>query len=164
MVWILRLREVPLRPMDLVSGQLVSIRSGGVGHHSTNLLNCHLFPPADLCYLHLMLETPDHPGGYKTGDQMGNYWFTAHNKNSCTYWIPNTCQALKQALCSVLQLTSKASSHAQLLQSCPTLFATLWTAACQVPLSMRFSRGSSRSRDQTWVSYISCIGRWVLYH
>ena len=25
-------------------------------------------------------------------------------------------------------------------------------------------RGSSRPRDQTWVSYISCIGRQVLYH
>ena len=26
------------------------------------------------------------------------------------------------------------------------------------------SRGSSRPRDRTGVSYISCIGRWVLYH
>ena len=26
------------------------------------------------------------------------------------------------------------------------------------------SRGSSRSRDRTWVSYVSCIGRQVLYH
>ena len=27
-----------------------------------------------------------------------------------------------------------------------------------------FSRGSSRPRDQTHISYVSCIGRWVLYH
>ena len=29
---------------------------------------------------------------------------------------------------------------------------------------MPFSRASSQPRDQTLVSYISCIGRWVLYH
>ena len=27
-----------------------------------------------------------------------------------------------------------------------------------------FSRGSSRARDETRVSYVSCIGKWVLYH
>ena len=31
-----------------------------------------------------------------------------------------------------------------------------------VPIS--FSRGSSWPKDQTYVSYVSCIGRWVLYH
>ena len=57
------------------------------------------------------------------------------------------------------------------------LFSTLWTGAHKVPLSMGLSRqdswkelpcppprGSSPSRDQTHVSYVSCIGRWVLYH
>ena len=50
--------------------------------------------------------------------------------------------------------------------------ATLWTVACQAPLSIRFfnplkwvdlssSRGSSQPRDQT---HISCFGRWILYH
>ena len=29
---------------------------------------------------------------------------------------------------------------------------------------LSFCRGSSQPRDQTWVSYISCIGRQVLYH
>ena len=54
------------------------------------------------------------------------------------------------------------------------LFATLWTVACQSPLSMGFfqgrilewvaissSRGSSPPTDWT---HIFCIGRWVLYH
>ena len=47
--------------------------------------------------------------------------------------------------------------------------------ARQVPLSMgfsrilewiaiSFSRGSSPTRDQTWVSCVSCIGSWILYH
>ena len=31
-------------------------------------------------------------------------------------------------------------------------------------LAISFSRGSSRPRDQIWVSYISCLGRQVLYH
>ena len=29
---------------------------------------------------------------------------------------------------------------------------------------MPFSRGSSRPRDRTLVSCVSCIGRWILYH
>ena len=57
------------------------------------------------------------------------------------------------------------------------LFATLWTVAHQVPLSMGIlqeitlewvampsSRGSSHPKHQTWVSCISCISRWALYH
>ena len=59
--------------------------------------------------------------------------------------------------------------------SCVWLFAALWTAVPQALLSLGFSRqeywsrlpcsrGSSRLRDQTCVSYVSCIGRWVLYH
>ena len=52
-----------------------------------------------------------------------------------------------------------------------------WTVACQAPLSMGFSqarilewavtsssRGSSRLRDQTHVSHVSCMGRRDLYH
>jgi len=31
-------------------------------------------------------------------------------------------------------------------------------------VAMPSSRGSSQSRDRTHFSYISCIGRWALYH
>ena len=31
-------------------------------------------------------------------------------------------------------------------------------------VAMPSSRGSSRPRDQTHVSYVSCVGWWVLYH
>ena len=60
--------------------------------------------------------------------------------------------------------------------NCVGLFMTLWTVACQAPLSVGFStrilqwiampssRGSFRPRDSTNVSYVSCIDRWVLYH
>ena len=51
---------------------------------------------------------------------------------------------------------------------------TLWTVTLQAPLSMKFSRQEYWSglpfpasgplpRFQTHVSYVSCVGRWVLY-
>ena len=61
--------------------------------------------------------------------------------------------------------------------SCVQLLATPWTVAHQALLSlgilqlrilewvaMRSSRGSSLPRNQTSISFVSCIGRWVLYH
>ena len=66
-----------------------------------------------------------------------------------------------------------ALSHFSLVQ----LFVIPWTIARQAPLPMGIlqarmlewiampsSRGSSQSREQTQVSYVSCIARWVLYH
>ena len=55
------------------------------------------------------------------------------------------------------------------------LFVTLWTVACQTRLSMESSRqeyqselplprGSSWPRDRIRASYVSYIGKWVLYH
>ena len=56
------------------------------------------------------------------------------------------------------------------------IFATPWTVAHQAPCTWDFpgkntgvgcissSRGSSRPRDRTRVSCVSCFGRWVLYH
>ena len=56
------------------------------------------------------------------------------------------------------------------------LFLTPWTVAHQASLSIisqaiilqqvaiSFSRGFSWPRDQTRVSCISCVGRWILYH
>ena len=61
--------------------------------------------------------------------------------------------------------------HAKSLQSCPTLCDPM---DCSPPGSsvhgifqartLESSRGSSWLRDQTRVSYVSCMGRWVLYH
>ena len=51
------------------------------------------------------------------------------------------------------------------------LFATSWTVAHRAPLSMgqpwacrALLQGIFPNRDGTGISYISCIGRWVLYH
>ena len=35
---------------------------------------------------------------------------------------------------------------------------------CKKWVAISFSRGSSRCRDRTCVSLVSCIGRWILYH
>ena len=66
--------------------------------------------------------------------------------------------------------------HTKSLQSFPTLCDPM---DCSLPCSsvhgilqarilewvaISFSSGSSQSRDPTWVSCISCIGRWVHYH
>ena len=62
------------------------------------------------------------------------------------------------------------------VQSCPTLCDPM---DCSLPgssvhgisqvrilewVTISSSRGSSQPRDQTHISYISCIGRWLLYH
>ena len=66
--------------------------------------------------------------------------------------------------------------HAKSLQSCPILCNHV---DCSPPgfsvhgilqarilewVAMPSSRGSSQPRDRTYVSYMSCIGRQVLYH
>ena len=66
--------------------------------------------------------------------------------------------------------------------SCVRLFVTPWTVACQVPLSIEISWQEYWSglpffcpgdipnpripqpKDCTYVSCISCTGRWILYH
>ena len=71
---------------------------------------------------------------------------------------------------------SKLCTHAKLLQSCPTFCDPM---DCSPPhssvheilqarmlewVTIPSSRGSSQPRDQIHVSYVSCIGRQVLYH
>ena len=86
--------------------------------------------------------------------------------------------------CQVKYHSSKASCEsllilcvcAKLLQSCLTLCNPMGYSplAFSVPgvlqarilegVTMLSSRASSRPRDWTHDSYVSCIGRWVLYH
>ena len=76
----------------------------------------------------------------------------------------------------LLQLELVNHWHAMRLQLCPALSNPM---DCSLPVSsihgtlqtrilewvaMPSSRGSSRPRDRTPISYISSIGRWVLYH
>ena len=71
---------------------------------------------------------------------------------------------------------SVAAAAAKSLQSCPTLCDPIEGSppGSSVPgilqarilewIAMLSSRRSSQLRDRTQVSYVSCIGRWVLYH
>ena len=66
--------------------------------------------------------------------------------------------------------------QAQVLQSCLTLcnpidssppgFSVHWVSQASILewVVISFSRGSSRPKDGTGISYLSCIGRKVLYH
>ena len=81
------------------------------------------------------------------------FLFLVKEKKLCWKWI-----MLKKHACTCLV----------------QLFATLWTAAYQAPLSMGFSTqeywdklplpppGFSWPRHGTNVSYVSCTGRWIL--
>ena len=76
-------------------------------------------------------------------------------------------------VCTYLLFVMVAFVHAPSL-NCVRLFVTSWTVAHQAPLSMGFpgknavalssSGGFSWPRARTWVSCVSCIGRWILYH
>ena len=64
--------------------------------------------------------------------------------------------------------------HGKLLQSCLTLCDAMGSLGSSVHgihqaripewVAMFSSRGSLQPRYQTYVFYVSCIGRWVLYH
>ena len=76
----------------------------------------------------------------------------------------------------VYKMNNKTYVCAKLLQSCPTLcdsvdHSSLGSTVHEILqtwilewIAMPSSRGSSWPRDWTHVSYISCIGRRVLYH
>ena len=70
----------------------------------------------------------------------------------------------------------ESESESEVAQSCLTL---CYPVDCSPPgssvhgifqarilewVTISFSRGTSQHRDQTHVSHVSCIGRWVLYH
>ena len=40
----------------------------------------------------------------------------------------------------------------------------IFQARIQKLVAILYSRGSSQTKDQTHVSCVSCIGRWILYH
>ena len=71
------------------------------------------------------------------------YWFIG--VGSVTQLCPTLCDPMD---CSPLCFFVHGILQARILE---------WIA-------MHFSRASSWPRDQTWVSNVSCSGRWVLYH
>ena len=95
-------------------------------------------------------------------------------KNLNIYTIEITSH-IYRSLSSPVLITVCRVGGGLVAKSCLTL-ATPWTAACQAPLSMEFPRQnywsglqfptpwSSRPRDQTGISCVSCTSRQILYH
>ena len=77
-------------------------------------------------------------------------------KNDWWFWCLVCMRAkslqLRLTLCDPMECTFPGSSVHGILQ------ARMLECVC-----MSSSKRSSRPRDQTRVSYVSCIGRWVLY-
>ena len=72
-----------------------------------------------------------------------------YNQVSCVWSVAQSCPILCNPLdCSPPGSSIHGISQARILE---------WGA-------ISFSRRPSRPRDWTWVSCISCIGRWTLYH
>ena len=104
-------------------------------------------------------------------DTLDKQWFSHMIKHSAAIKKNHAAKICADIECSLLlcpppSLLLHVLSHFSHVR----LFATLWTVARQAPLSMGFSRqeywsgllfpspgGSSRPRDQTRVSCVSCI-------
>ena len=99
-------------------------------------------------------------GVTKRQTQLNNFHFTF----SLAGWLPSVDSSVRMCVPS------------KLLQSCPTLCNPM---DCGPPgnsvrgilqekllewVAISYSRGSSQPRDQIHVSYVSCIGRQVLYY
>ena len=74
-------------------------------------------------------------------------WAPRLNYPAC--WVTQSCPTL----CDSMDYSPPDSSVHGVLQA----RIVEWVA-------ISISRGSSWPRDQTCVSYVSCIGRWALYH
>ena len=104
---------------------------------------------------------------YKLNKQGDIYSFVVFFPNS-----EPVCSSMSSSNCCFFLLPTCMLSHF----SCVWLFSTLWTVASQAPLSMEFSRqgywsgfpcsppGYLPDTEIKHVSWISCFGRWVLYH
>ena len=109
-----------------------------------------LYFPLYLCVVFFVLGEWALPVSLKTKEQF------------VLLYLPCACVCVCVCACSVASVVSDSAS--------------LWTVAHQVPLysilqarilewvAVPSSRGSSGPRDGTCTSYVSCIGRQVLYH
>ena len=73
-------------------------------------------------------------------------------------WSLDIFRPCMHAVTSIVSNSLRPHGPTRLL--CPWNLPGKNTGMVTIP----FSRGSSQPRDQIWVSYVSCIGRWVLYH
>ena len=123
-------------------------------------------------------QPPRNPHSYKEKEEWGRDIFGSRGSRELT----DPLETPKTS--SLSSHLPSASVHAKLLQSRVQLFFFPGPTFCNpmnrsLPdssfhgilqarilewVAMPSSRGSSRPRDQTRVSYVSCTGRWVLHH
>ena len=116
-----------------------------------------------LSWLETLLEVPPHGGPAHCGGVGLCLYVNVHGY--CEYMHVYIC------MCACICVWTCVCEYAQ---SCPTLYNPI---NCSPPgssirgilqarilewIALSSSRGSSRPRDQNFVSYVSCIGRWIL--
>ena len=119
----------------------------------------------------ILVGTPRRAAVVASGDYSGR----RREVTSTWSWCLWDSSTQRGTVLSRMVLGILAGTCAQPL-SCVGHFATSWTVAHQAPLSVEFSRREnwiglpfpppgdfSQPRDQTCVSYFSCIGRQILY-
>jgi len=120
-----------------------------------------------------MLKSLDTTQGGKIATEFQeNNFISLNTKFSMTLLISPVILYL---ICKQLRLGALTPMCAKLLQLCPTLWEAL---DCTLPgssvhgislarilewVAISSSRGSSRPRDRTHVSCVSCVGRLILY-
>ena len=97
-----------------------------------------------------MKGTPTNVKKYSQNTYLTIDSYPAYIKNSC---VRAKSLQLYPTLCDLMDCSPPGSSVHGILQ----VRILEWVA-------MPSPRGSSRPRDGTCVSYLLCIGKWVLYH
>ena len=124
------------------------------------------------CILNTAWMTGDFYPEASTGSLTQRVWWWKWGEHYHQLQGKSPCYFLKK----LLNYTWPACSCTKSLQPCLTLCGPMnysppvssvlgiLQARILEWVAMPSSRGSSRPRDQTWVFYIFCIGRQVLYH
>ena len=101
-------------------------------------------------------------GGFK--EQSGSLSFPS-SRGRCIYWLlgPSSLFKTIRHVCSVASVVSDFCDPMDYSPSGSSVHGILQARILEW-VAMPSSRGSSQPRDWTRVSYISCIGRWVLCH
>ena len=132
--------KIPITKMDLESGVVCM-------NHLSQIIKNKALPK---CSSKLVLSGGFNKSAHLFTWSSGEVRIKRHSKSS-----PVLCRSLQSCptLCDSMDCSPPGSSLRGIFQA----RILEWVA-------MPFSRGSFRPRDQTCISYVSCIGRWLLYH
>ena len=144
-------KKAPHLRLGFTTTSLLGLRPDSIPHGPASTL-----PP-------VLVHSPPHSPGYKVldGGNLVCFFLFLFLVAPCSMWDLSSL------------ITESVYAHAQ---SCPIL---LWPMDCGPPgssvhgilqarilesVAVPFSRGSSRPRDQTHISCVSCLCRQILYH